>query len=511
MSAASRLKEHDFVAIAVKSGGQPIDPRHGVVSIVVQRELNTLASAEIVLAGAAPASDPAFAPGSQIELSASHEGKMSPLFVGRVARCTLQIDVNATKTVVSCVDAAIELTQIAPRRCFVSQTDADVMATLIGEGGVVAEVTATGEVIEQRCQLGVSNWEFLLTRAAANGCFVSVVDGRVIVRPAAAARRPVVHIKNGHNLLSATLSLGRARGISAEEITPALGGRVVFAGVGGLNPGDLLKLTGFSPHHDGNAFVCAVRHEIAEGNWTTAAELGAPSLPQISPPVAMTRLHTGRITLLEGDPARASRVQITLAGIDSGYDRLWAHLSTPFAAPGGGFCFRPDVGTRVVVAFLDGDDRVPVVVGCLPCETEPSRFTGEPMHAPQALVTRNSLSLVFDDATKAITLSTPGGNRLILSDEKRGLSLQDQNGNALELGPQGIRLTTFRDIMIEAKGALRSNSVCGLELHSAANATLSGMDVKLEAQTQLVARGGASAELSASGQTVVRGALVMIN
>ena len=44
-----------------------------------------------------------------------------------------------------------------------------------------------------------------------------------------------------------------------------------------------------------------------------------------------------------------------------------------------------------------------------------------------------------------------------------------------------------------------------------ADVSAKGMNVNLEAQTGLTAKGNATAELSASGQTTVKGAMVMIN
>lgn len=68
-----------------------------------------------------------------------------------------------------------------------------------------------------------------------------------------------------------------------------------------------------------------------------------------------------------------------------------------------------------------------------------------------------------------------------------GVGLADEHGNSVRLDAQGI------------------------SLHSAGAIAVNGLSVNLTAQTALVARGSASAELSASGETVVRGAMVRIN
>ena len=50
-----------------------------------------------------------------------------------------------------------------------------------------------------------------------------------------------------------------------------------------------------------------------------------------------------------------------------------------------------------------------------------------------------------------------------------------------------------------------------MTITSKADVKIDGLNVNCEAKVGLVAKGAASAELSASGQTTVKGAMVMIN
>ena len=50
-----------------------------------------------------------------------------------------------------------------------------------------------------------------------------------------------------------------------------------------------------------------------------------------------------------------------------------------------------------------------------------------------------------------------------------------------------------------------------LSLNSKADVTVEGLNVTCEARVGIVAKGAATAELSATGQTTVKGAMVLIN
>jgi hypothetical protein len=80
-------------------------------------------------------------------------------------------------------------------------------------------------------------------------------------------------------------------------------------------------------------------------------------------------------------------------------------------------------------------------------------------------------------------------------ENEKSVILTDEHKNTVRLGTNGISLTSDRDINISARG----------------NIKIDGLSIDINAQTSLTAKGTAMAELSASGQTTVKGAIVMIN
>ena len=68
------------------------------------------------------------------------------------------------------------------------------------------------------------------------------------------------------------------------------------------------------------------------------------------------------------DPDSLSRVQIKLLSFDQVGNQdaeIWARVATPFAGDNRGAFLIPDVGDEVLVTFINGDTRFPIVIGSL--------------------------------------------------------------------------------------------------------------------------------------------------
>src|SRR5271163_1391085 len=68
------------------------------------------------------------------------------------------------------------------------------------------------------------------------------------------------------------------------------------------------------------------------------------------------------------DPDDRNRVQVRLYNTDGITDQdapIWARVAVPFAGGQRGAFFIPNVGDEVLLVFLSGDPRFPVVIGSL--------------------------------------------------------------------------------------------------------------------------------------------------
>ncbi len=299
-------------------------------------------------------------------------------------------------------------------------------------------------------------------------------------------------------------------------------GQLSFQGSAKAQVGGLIELKGVGNRFNGTVFVTGLRHHIEDGAWTTEAEFGldpdwfcsrgdvpAPAAGALLPPV--TGLQVGVVMKLDADPAGEHRIQVKVPMLQAETEGVWARLMQGHASSGFGTFLLPEVDDEVVLGYFASDPSHPVVLGSLYSSSRQPPYDLAAPNDTKALVTRCKHKLEFDEKDKIITLTTPGGNRVVLSDKDKSILLEDENGNTVKLSPSGIALDSPKDISLTAKGGISLDAVGTISLAAKADVKASGLNVSCEAQIGFTGKGSATAELSAAGQTVVKGALVMIN
>ena len=275
-------------------------------------------------------------------------------------------------------------------------------------------------------------------------------------------------------------------------------GRGRFQGYAPIKPGQTVKLQGVGARFEGVVFVSAIRHEIAEGNWTTDAQFGLDPAwfaqryevshsPAAALIPAISGLHIGVVTQLENDPAGEHRIMVRLPVISPDDEGIWARIATLDAGNNRGSFFRPEIDDEVIVGFLNNDPRHPVVLGACNSSAKPAPLEAKDDNHEKGFVTRSGMKWLFNDEHKNILLETPDGNKITISGEDKAIAMEDQNGNKITMDSDGITLESAKDIVLKATGDIKAEGV---------NITISA---------------NASSELSASGSTTIKGGMVKIN
>lgn len=299
-------------------------------------------------------------------------------------------------------------------------------------------------------------------------------------------------------------------------------GSVSFYGSGKVKPGCIIELKGLGKRFNGNLFVGSVTHTIENNEWTTEAGAGVSPLcitdeaDVVSPSASgflpgLQGLHTAVVKKLDGDPLKEQRIQVELPWMNGKNKLLWARLSTMYATNGKGTFFLPEPGDEVLVGFMNQDPTHPVILGSLYGEKHKPPYEYEAKNNMKAIVTREKMRIEFDEEKKIITVSTPGKNTVELSDDGKHIRLTDQHKNEIKMDSGGISLTSAKDITLKAKGNITMDATMKLSGTAKQDVSLEGMNVKVQAKIGATVKGNATAELSASGQTTVKGAMVMIN
>ena len=283
-------------------------------------------------------------------------------------------------------------------------------------------------------------------------------------------------------------------------------GRARFSGIAEIELGTVLQLSSISDRFNGKVYVTGIRHQFANNNWLTDIEFGLAltpyaelfsidHLPSAGLSPAVNGMQVGIVTEIADDPAGENRVRVKIpvAGMDE--QGVWARVATLDAGSERGTFFRPEVDDEVVLGFFHNDPAHPVILGMLHSSVKPPPIEPSADNHEKAYVSREGLKLHFDDEQKVITLETPEGNVLALSEDSGGILLEDQNGNSITMDSSGISIVSAGEIKLEASGDLKAEAT----------------NSEIKASAEFKAEGGASAEVSSSGTMTIKGSLVQIN
>ena len=570
----------DRPSFKILVGGTAVSAEYQIQSAVVTRGFNRVGSAEIFVLDGDPAAESFnisnaadFVPGAEIEIQAGYHGTETSIFKGIVVRHGVRSMQRKPSVLrIECRDTAVKLTVGRKSAYFYDQKDSEIIEALAGAAGLETDVAATTVTHAQMVQFYSTDWDFVLTRAEANGMLVLTSDGKLVVKAPDASASPALSLRFGGNLLEfeavmdartqyssvqgmawsaadqAMIEVDAAAGtvsapgnISSDDLASVIGlsalahkhagqlsdqelqawadgekarsgfskvrGRARTQGYAAIHPGDVIELAGVGARFNGKALVAGVRHEIDTRNWETDIEFGlsveafgsrernireAPAnglLPGVG------GLQIGLVTALEGDPDGEERIKVRIPMIDPAEEGVWARIATLDAGAGRGTVFRPEIGDEVVLGFLNEDPRNPIVLGQMHSSAKASPITAADDNNEKGLVTRSGIEFKFDDDKKIVTLKTPGGNSVIVSDEDEGILLEDQNGNKITMNADGITLDSAADVSIKASGDVK----------------VEGSNVEASAQSNFKAEGSGGAEVSSSANTTIKGSMVQIN
>ncbi|MEI7076314.1 type VI secretion system tip protein VgrG [Pectobacterium versatile] len=580
----------------IKVGGNAIDSSIGVITIYISYQINHIATAEITISDGDMASQrfdisdaETFKPGSTISISAGYASDEKTIFEGIIISHGIEITSNnSTFLNIVCKDQAIAMTIAKHSQCFLAKSDSNIISGLIAKySNVTSSVGSITDTHAELVQFNSTDWDFILTRAEANGFVVTNQSNKVTINKPSVSGSATLVVTYGIDLMSfsakvdarnqlnsvtatawdstkqnmvtgtgSVQSISGQGNFSSNDLAQVLGisdytlqtsstvssdsltswangqqvkamlskvrGSVTFQGNASAKIDSLLELAGVGERYNGSHYIGGIHHNIEKGQWITIAELGmspiwsaehrdigAPPASGYLPPV--DGLQIGVVTKLNEDPDSNYRIQIKIPTLNSESNLIWARLATYYASSGCGNFFIPEVGDEVIVGCINQDPSNPIILGSLYSSKNkmPNELTAE--NNIKTIVTKSKLKVIFDDENSVMTLETPNGNSIVMSDKDKSITLTDQNSNTISMGESGINITSNKDITISAKNAVKIESTGDTTVKATGDAKISGLNVSVQANTGLTLKGNATAELSCSGITTIKGAIVKIN
>lgn len=270
-------------------------------------------------------------------------------------------------------------------------------------------------------------------------------------------------------------------------------GSARFQGSALAVPGAMVTLAGLGSRFNGDGYISEVHHRLADGLWRTTIELGlspnwfAAVAAQITAPGASGQLPpannllTGTVKQIDNDPDGEFRVLVTIPLLQAA-DGVWARFGSFYASKDIGACFYPEIGDEVVVSFLSGDPRYPVILGSLYSKANPPPATPESTNNIKTITSKSKLHIDFIEDKKTILAATPGNQSITLDDSTNSITIKDSNGNSIVMNQSGIAIKSASDITMSATGS-----------------------ITITAQNALSATGTSSAKLTSTGMIQISG------
>jgi Rhs element Vgr protein len=179
-------------APVVTANGDELPAEFELISAEIQREANRIPFARLVFEGGDLANNSfpvldsdAMKPGAVIELKVQDGDTVTPLFKGLVHRLNMEIAAGVPRLLVDCRDKAFKLTK--PRRTLIypEGTDSDAIGAILSRTSVEAgDLGPAGPSQPALVQYDASDWDFIVSRADANGLAVVLHDNALsLVKP----------------------------------------------------------------------------------------------------------------------------------------------------------------------------------------------------------------------------------------------------------------------------------------------------------------------------------------
>jgi Rhs element Vgr protein len=194
-----------ILSMDILINGKEINNTYEIMSIEVNRQVNKIASAYFSLHLTPEESEgktfkisesDEFLPGNKVEIKAGYNQKNEPIFKGIIISQGLEVEgANKIRLEVYCKDEAIKMTSSLSNEYFKEKKDAEIMAALAKKHGLEVDVQSTGYKHPLLVQYQATNWDFMLTRAQANGFIVNTQDGKLYIEAPKSKGNPELSLK----------------------------------------------------------------------------------------------------------------------------------------------------------------------------------------------------------------------------------------------------------------------------------------------------------------------------
>ncbi len=201
--------KYDVATFNILVNGKEVDPSLQLMSLSILKEVNRVSLASLVYRDGDAAERKFevsnrndFIPGNKIQINIGRDAKNSQAFKGIITRHAVKVKANGNSQLfIECRDESVKMTLGRHSRYFENTKDDRVFDELISGYGLKSDPESTKLTHKELVQHHITDWDFLLLRAEANGMLVLVDDGTIKVSRPKISDKETLQVNYGSSVL----------------------------------------------------------------------------------------------------------------------------------------------------------------------------------------------------------------------------------------------------------------------------------------------------------------------
>lgn len=209
MASSPIVEESNLVSFKITSEGNQIPDTYQVRSIRVEKFLNRISKAEIIILDGSTskqtfpvAESDTFKPGAKIEIKLGYNSQDDSVFKGIVVKQQIKVnEVSGSTLQILCKDEAVQLTINRQNNIFTDSKDSDAIKSILSKTKLNSTITATTVQHQEIVQYYATDWDFIVNRAEINGMVVFTNSGKFIVDKPAVSSTAELKLQYGYDII----------------------------------------------------------------------------------------------------------------------------------------------------------------------------------------------------------------------------------------------------------------------------------------------------------------------
>ena len=571
-------KSADLITFKILIEGEELSKVYEVKNITVSKEVNRIPTAQIILIDGDPSArdfqlsnEDLLIPGKEIEITAGYHSDEETIFKGIVIKHNLRIRANSAQLIIECKDEAVKMTVGRKSKYFYESSDSDIFEEIIGEYGLSSDVESTNHTHPELVQYNASDWDFLVSRAQANGKLCFVDDGTIKIAKPDVSQSEVETVTFGGSLLDFDAEIDARHQVSKvaaygwnhadQELVEVEGKDPGVSLNGNLSSSDLSDVIGLEnlELRHGGVVTDTELQDWADAKWLfqqlakVRGRIKFQGIPSVKPNTVLKLEGVGDrfngnvyVSAVQHEISNGNWVVNAQFGLTTEWFSETFEIS---AKPASGLL--PAIqGLQVgIVSQLeedpDGEDRILVQIPIINNEEEgiwcrvasPDAGENRGIYFRPEIGDEVIVGFINQDPNDAIVLGmlhssakpspitaaddnhekgiiTRSEMKVLFDDDKKIITIETPAGKIISLDEDEGAITIEDDnsnvITINSDG-ISMESAGDISIKASGDVNIEGTNVSIAANAEFKAEGSAGAEVSTSAIAVLKGSLVQIN